>query len=225
MRTPDPGRRAQQSLVGLSGHTTHGIGSYFYGRGMADELAMPDPPLANDVVALRAWSEGDIPFIVTACQDPLIERFTAAIPSPYGETDARAWLASQEPARRAGRSLELAILDASSAAPLGAVALSSMDLRHRRSGMGYWLAEHARGRGIATEAVRLLAGWALGVLRLDRLELMIHPENIASQGVAERCGFKREGLLRSHMLKRNSDERRDSLVYGLLPQEFRDRDP
>ena len=66
--------------------------------------------------------------------------------------------------------------------------------------MGYRLAEPARGRGVATEAVRLLAGWALGVLRLERLELMIHPENTASQRVAERCGFKREGLLRSHML-------------------------
>jgi RimJ/RimL family protein N-acetyltransferase len=186
---------------------------------------MPDPPLANDVVALRAWSERDIPFIVAACQDPLIERFTAAIPSPYGESDARAWLAGQEPARRAERSLELAILDPSTAEPLGAVALSNVDLRHRRSGMGYWLAEGARGRGIATEAVRLLAGWALGALRLDRLELMIHPENIGSQRVAERCGFKREGLLRSYMLKQNSGERRDALVYGLLPHEFQAQGP
>jgi len=80
--------------------------------------------------------------------------------------------------------------------------------------MGYWLTERARGRGIATDAVRLLAGWAFGVLRLDRLELMIHPENTASQPVAERCGFTREGFLRSHMLKRNSGERRDSVVYG-----------
>ena len=147
---------------------------------------MPDPPLANDVVALRAWSERDIPFIVAACQDPLIDRFTAAIPYPYGEADARAWLTGQEPARRAGRSLELAVLEASSAKPVGAVALSNMELRHRRSGMGYWLAERARGRGMATEAVRLLANWALGVLQLDRLEVMIHPENTASQRVAER---------------------------------------
>jgi RimJ/RimL family protein N-acetyltransferase len=63
------------------------------------------------------------------------------------------------------------------------------------------------------------------VLRLERLEVLIHPENVASQRVAERCGFQREGLLRSHMLKRNSDERRDALVYGLLPDEFRGRAP
>ena len=191
---------------------------------MADELPLPDPPLANGVVALRAWTERDIAFVVASCRDPLMERFTAAIPSPYGEADARAWLASQEPVRRAGRSLELAILDAASAEPLGAVALSGVDRGHRRSGMGYWLAAPARGRGIATEAVRLLAGWAFGVLALERVEVMIHPENVASQAVAERCGFKREGFLRSYLLKRNSDERRDALVYGLLAHELRGPD-
>ncbi len=191
---------------------------------MADGLPMPDPPLANEAVALRPWSARDVPFIVAACQDSLIERFTAAIPSPYGEADARAWLAGQEPARRAGRSLELAVLDAPAAEPLGAVALSNVELRHRRAGMGYWLAASARGRGIATEAVRLLAGWGFGVLGVERLEAMIHPENLASQRVAERCGFTREGLLRAHMLKANSEQRRDSLVYGLLAGELRSAD-
>jgi RimJ/RimL family protein N-acetyltransferase len=113
-------------------------------------------------------------------------------------TSVDAQFLALESARQTGHVAGLAILDPSTAEPLGAVALSSTDLRHRRSGMGYWLAERARGRGIATEAVRLLAGWAFRVLRLDRLEVMIHPENVASQRVAERCGFKREGLRRSH---------------------------
>lgn len=39
--------------------------------------------------------------------------------------------------------------------------------------------------------------------------------------VAERCGFRYEGRLRSHMLVRHSGERRDSLIYGLLPGELR----
>jgi RimJ/RimL family protein N-acetyltransferase len=185
---------------------------------------MPDPPLAGDGVALQAWSERDIPWVVAACRDPVFERFTAAIPSPYGEADARAWLAGMEPARRAGRSLELAIVDAASTEPLGAVALSNVELRHRRAGMGYWLAPHARRRGAATAAVRLLGGWAIDVLRLERLELMIHPDNVASQRVAERCGFTREGLLRSYLRKRGSDERRDAAVYGLLAPELRRRD-
>src|SRR3954469_11204673 len=78
---------------------------------------MPAPPLADDLVALRPWTERDVPFVVAACRDPAFERFTAAVPSPYGEADARAWLASQEPARRAGRSLGLAVVGGSARGP------------------------------------------------------------------------------------------------------------
>lgn len=187
---------------------------------MADLLPFPAPPLANGLVALRAWTEQDLPFIVEACQDPAISRYSPVMPSPYGESDARAWLASQEPARRAGHRLALAIVDASSCRALGAVALSDVVLSQRRSAVGYWLAKPARGRGAASEAVRLLSAWAFDALGIGRLELFAHPENVSSRRLAKRCGFTREGLLRSHMLMRNSGERRDSCVYGLLPGEL-----
>jgi RimJ/RimL family protein N-acetyltransferase len=188
---------------------------------MAAELPMPDPPLANAVVALRPWSDGDLSFIVAACREPVFERFTAGIPSPFGEQDGREWLAGQEPARRAGHGIELAVVAPSSGEPLGAVSLTDVSLLHRRAAMGYWLAERARGRGAATEAVRLLAGWAVDVLGLERLEAFVHPENVASQRVVERCGFTREGLLRGYMLKLGRDERRDAAVYGVLAHELR----
>jgi len=54
-----------------------------------------------------------------------------------------------------------------------------------------------------------------------RLTLLTDPANTPSQRVAERCGFQREGQMRSHMVIRQSGERRDALVYGLLPGELR----
>jgi RimJ/RimL family protein N-acetyltransferase len=84
---------------------------------------------------------------------------------------------------------------------------------------GYWLSPAARGRGLATRAVRLLARWAFGELGLARLELTCGPDNEASQQVAERCGFTREGLLRSHVPFKGG--RRDSVLYSLLPGELR----
>lgn len=56
-------------------------------------------------------------------------------------------------------------------------------------------------------------------LELARLWLQIEPENVASQRVAERCGFVREGRLRSHFEGRGG-ERVDVLIYGLLPGEL-----
>ncbi len=69
------------------------------------------------------------------------------------------------------------------------------------------------------EAVRLLARWAFAELGLARLELTCGPDNEASQHVAERCGFSREGLLRSHVPFKGA--RRDSVIYSLLPGELR----
>ena len=68
-----------------------------------------------------------------------------------------------------------------------------------RAGVGYWLVPAARGRGVATRAVRLLARWAFDSLGVVRLELTCGPDNVASQRVAERCGFTREGLMRAHL--------------------------
>ena len=54
---------------------------------------------------------------------------------------------------------------------------------------------------------------------LGRLELTCGPDNHASQGVADRCGFTREGVLRSHTPFKAG--RRDTVVFGLLPGELR----
>ena len=77
----------------------------------------------------------------------------------------------------------------------------------------------ARRRGIATRAVRLLARWAFDELAIARLELTCGPDNEASQRVAARCGFVREGVLRSHMPFKGG--RRDTVLHGLLPGELR----
>jgi hypothetical protein len=108
-------------------------------------LPLPDPPLRAGPVLLRPWGEADVPAIVAACQDPAITRWSPTIPSPYGERDALDWLEGQGPARREGRSLELAVAGVGSGEVLGAVALSSVSLPQLRSGVGCWLAPRARG--------------------------------------------------------------------------------
>jgi len=183
------------------------------------QLVLPDPPLSADGVLLRGWSETDVPAVVAACQDPTIARWTAMIPSPYGEADALEWIAAQGPALREGRSVELAITSRHTGELFGAVALSNVSLVQRRSGVGYWLAAHARGHGHATTAVRLVARWGFQELGLERLELFTDVDNVASQNVATRCGFRREGRLRSHLLVLSTGKRRDSLVYGLVPDD------
>lgn len=68
--------------------------------------------------------------------------------------------------------------------------------------------------------VRLVARWIFDELGFARLQLMTHPDNLASQRVAERWAFRQEGHLRSNVVIRHSGKRRDSLIYGLVPHEL-----
>jgi RimJ/RimL family protein N-acetyltransferase len=184
-------------------------------------LPLPDPPLTDGVVALRPWRESDVPAIVAAYLDSEIARFSWPATEPYTEADARAYVQAQDASRTAGVALELAIVAAGAgeSAPRGVVSLYDVEADQARARTGYWLAPDVRGRGWATRAVRLLAGWAFAELALERIELTCDPENAPSRRVAGRCGFKPEGVLRSHM--RFKDGRRDTMVFGLLRTELR----
>ena len=64
-----------------------------------------------------------------------------------------------------------------------------------------------------------MASWALPEMRLGRLQLHADPENVASQRVAERAGFTREGALRAFN-DLGDGARADAVVYSLLPQDL-----
>jgi RimJ/RimL family protein N-acetyltransferase len=100
---------------------------------------------------------------------------------------------------------------------LGAIGMG-VDRASKIGHIGYWVAAPARRRGVASSALRLLARSALEE-GFGRLELITDPDNVASQGVATRAGFTREGVLRSHTLHRDGS-RRDSVMFSLLPGEL-----
>jgi RimJ/RimL family protein N-acetyltransferase len=177
------------------------------------ELPYPDPPLADAAVRLRPWRESDVPRGLMAFADPVTERFSWPHSRPYTGADARAYFESQEAGRARGRQLELALVDpADDDVVLGCAALYDVDVAAGNAFVGYWLAAPARGRGVATRAVELLARWAFAELGLARLELTCGPDNHASQRVAERCGFTREALLLAHMPFKGS--LRDTIRYA-----------
>ena len=169
--------------------------------------------LYDDDLVLRPWTEADVPALVVACNDPEIAHWIPLIPTPYTEEDALTFVRGD--VRPEEQSLAMAL----EGTVVGAIGLgvNSMNYRGR---IGYWVAAPARGRGVCTRALRLLSGWALDELELQRVDLITDPDNLASQRVAEKVGFRREGVLRAHL--RHPDGRiRDSVMFSLLPGELR----
>jgi RimJ/RimL family protein N-acetyltransferase len=168
--------------------------------------------LRDGDLTLRPWTEDDVPAIVEGCNDPEIARWIPTIPHPYTEEDARAFLRG-----------EVAPAHEAMAVALGGRVVGGIGLgvssRGYRASVGYWIAAPARGRGICTRALRLLSRHALEELQLPSVQLVTDPENVASQRVAEKVGFRREGVLRAHL--RHPDGRvRDSVMFSLLPGEL-----
>jgi RimJ/RimL family protein N-acetyltransferase len=147
-------------------------------------------------------------------RDPEVRQFTY-VPDPWVEGFERTWLEryDQPDGSRAG----FAIVDEADGAFLGMAALVTLDLAGRQAEAGYIVAPSARGRGIASRALTLLTDWALDELALERVELRITVENAPSIRVAEKCGYEREGILRSVHFKQG--RRNDVAVYARLARE------
>ena len=144
-------------------------------------------------------------------RDPAVRQFTY-VPDPWVEGFERTWLEryDQPDGRRAG----FAIVDEADGAFLGMAALVTLDLGGRQAEAGYIVGPWARGRGIASRALTLLTDWALDELGLVRIELRITAGNAPSIRVAEKCGYEREGVLRSVHFKQG--RRSDVAVYSRL---------
>ena len=171
--------------------------------------------LQGEGVVLRAWRLEDVPAVTAACQDAEIARWLAFVPEPYTEEDARFYV--QDCISAPEERKPFAITEAESGEVIGSI---DMRINRMQTGhIGYWLAAEARGRGLTTAALRALSRWAIEELGLGRVELVTDPDNIASQRVAEKAGFQREGILRSILVNRDGS-RRDGVMFSLLPDEL-----
>jgi RimJ/RimL family protein N-acetyltransferase len=187
---------------------------------MPERLKPPDPPLRGAIVKLRPVSAEDRAAVYSACQDAEIQRWTS-VPSRYSADDARSYIKFSKRAWRDGSTATFSILDHESSEFLGLV-----DLRLYEDAVAevaYWVKAEARGRGVATEAVRLVSRWAFDQLRMARVQLGMHPENLASQRVAMKAGFQREGVLRS--LREIKGERVDQVFFSMLPEDVASSQP
>jgi RimJ/RimL family protein N-acetyltransferase len=171
-------------------------------------LGYPDPALDDGTVRLRPWSEADLGCVREAARDARIPEGTT-VPAEFTEQAGLAFIERQRGRREAGEGVSLAVTASGEA-----VGLAVLLLRPQAgvAGIGYWIVPRARGRGLATRAVRLLSDWALGDAGLARVEAWVEPENLPSQRVLTAAGFEREGVLRAFLSY--AGRRADAVVFS-----------
>jgi RimJ/RimL family protein N-acetyltransferase len=128
--------------------------------------------------------------------------------------EAAAASAEEQPRRRYACAVTLDVEEH----VIGLVELNVRDARSRVGEVSWVLHPDHWGRGIATEAARILLRFGFEILGLHRIYATCDPRNVASARVMEKIGMGYEGRLREVILIR--DGWRDSLVYAILADEW-----
>lgn len=140
-------------------------------------------------VTLRSWRKEDAAWYVAQLSDPEILQFTteSAATSTDHFLDALTKLAVTP--GQAG----FAIVRPDTGDLAGNIAAVLDEIDHTAAEISYWVAAEARGRGLATRAVRELCSWTRENWPAVReVTLWTHADNIASQRVALAAGFHRQ---------------------------------
>ncbi|PRY95601.1 ribosomal-protein-alanine N-acetyltransferase [Hasllibacter halocynthiae] len=104
----------------------------------------------------------------------------------------------------------------------GAITLDNIRRGPSQAGTtGYWLGSGFTGRGLMTEGLRAVVGYAFDALDLSRIESACLAENRASRAVLERAGYKYEGVAQSYL--QIGGRWRNHVLYACLRSDRRGR--
>ncbi|MGE0502324.1 MAG: GNAT family N-acetyltransferase [Rhizobiaceae bacterium] len=153
-----------------------------------ERLAIDNPVLATLRLVLRPPHADDVPDLARLANDRRIADMLTRMPHPYGEAEARAFVAMSAAPRRAGRSWAVTLAD--NGAFIGCAGLNETDDALE---LGYWIGEPFWGNGYATEVAHALVDLAFRATTVPALAVQCRVINPASRRVIHKCGFQYAG--------------------------------
>lgn len=170
-------------------------------------------------VTLRPFETGDAAMVQDLATDPYVP-LIGTLPHRCDASDALAYVDRQRQRYLEGAGFSFAIADAGTDRALGMIGLWLRDHAAGRAQIGYAVAPCARGRGVASDALRAVVEFAWTFPLLHRVELHIEAWNTGSRRVARRGGFEYEGTLRGY--QEIGGRRRDLEVYSVIRTAYPD---
>ena len=172
------------------------------------------PSLSTQRLLLRPYVSADGPAVQRLAGDPRVADATTAIPHPYPDGAAQAWIATHPASYLARKEITFAVALRTSGELVATVSLLDISSYHARAELGYWTGVPFWGSGYCTEAVTRLIVFARESLGVTKVVGRCLARNPASARVMEKAGLVREGYLVKHTLKNGKYE--DIVLYGAV---------
>lgn len=175
------------------------------------------PHIETERLRLTELKAGDVAAIVQQAANKKISEFTVNLPYPYTEKDAIYWINQANQGFRSKTQVIFAIRMKPTDDFIGGIGLT-IEQRHNRAEIGYWLAEPFWNKGYTTEATRAVIAFGFGQLNLQKLTSSHLEQNPASGKVMINSSMSKEGELKEHILKNSVYH--TLLLYGLTRTDF-----
>lgn len=154
----------------------------------------------GEKIVLRAVEEADNAMLLSLINDPDTEMMLGGSSWPVSEAEQLKWFEHQERSRDVLRCI-VALQDNGNA--IGTIILSDIDQKNATGHIHIKMSKDGgRGKGYGTDAVNTMVRYAFEELRLNCIYANILSYNEASIRLFERCGFKKDGVLRQRVFKK-----------------------
>lgn len=169
---------------------------------------------------VRAFEENDLEDywrLIEANRPRLEKDFPITVKNTLNKSATQNWILQKIFAWQQKESFSFLILEKTSARLVGQLTIKTIDWRIPKAELAYFIDADWTGQGLMTEVVRQGVKVCFEHLSLSKVYIRAAPDNIGSQKIAEKCGFKMEGLLKKD--HRQSDGTlTDVIYYGLLAE-------
>lgn len=154
----------------------------------------------NKKFTLRTIQKGDEFDLAKNINDKTISRNTATIPYPYKLKDSKEWVGKYLKNQKKKEPGEISLAIVINGEVAGSIGLHKI-IKNHKAEIGYWLARKHWGKGIVSEAVKLVTDYGFKKLKLRRIYGGVYSFNPPSMRVLEKNGYQCEGIMRKDAKK------------------------
>jgi len=161
------------------------------------------PVLETARLVLRQARQEDARLFYETAQDEAVMQYYGVEPFT-SKAQALEEIAWQHQIWNEGTGIRWVITEPARDLYVGDLGYHQLAHEHRRAEIGYKLARAYWRQGVMTEAMTAVLEYGFASMGLNRVEALVDPRNVASDGLLSKLGFVREGLLREYEFERGA---------------------